>query len=313
MKFRDFFQILRRPSSSRRYAYRVDSSVVDGVGPCRYAQWLHPREGKKEILASHVNGFRKVIQPGDFCIDVGAHSGDSTIPMAMAAGKSGTVLALEPNPFVFHVLEKNARSNRATTHIVPLMAAATVDEGFIEFEYSDAGYCNGGRHENLSVLSHGHVFKLGVFGINLENELRADFADLLPRLAFVKIDAEGYDLRVLQSIQGILREFSPHIKCEVFKKTPRKYRLDLLTLLSNLNYRVYRIEDEPITAGQEVIADNCEAWDHYDVFCVPGTVRRNQALRNYPKIPCSGPSPKQHYAQANMRRGEIANGKGADP
>ena len=34
---------------------------------------------------------------------IGAHIGDTTLPIALAAGKKGFVLALEPNPYVFHV------------------------------------------------------------------------------------------------------------------------------------------------------------------------------------------------------------------
>ncbi len=69
--------------------------------------------------------------------------------MALAVGRSGCVLALEPNPFVYHVLEKNARANRSAANIIPMMAAATEKEGFMQFAYSDSGFCNGGRHEDI--------------------------------------------------------------------------------------------------------------------------------------------------------------------
>ena len=38
------------------------------------------------------------------------------------------------------------------------MAGASDVEGFVTFEYSDSGYCNGSRHEGMSVLKHGHAW-----------------------------------------------------------------------------------------------------------------------------------------------------------
>src|SRR6185295_7687850 len=102
------------------------------------------------------------LQPGDIAIDIGAHTGDSTLPMALAVGPAGTVFALGPNPYVFKVLEKNAGLNPSATHIVPLMFAAMPEDGEFEFEYSDEGYCNGGFHQGISRWTHGHFSKLRV-------------------------------------------------------------------------------------------------------------------------------------------------------
>ena len=108
---------------------------------------------RKPVLNGE-NNFRE----GNFCIDIGAHTGNSTFPMALAGGNSGCALVLESNPFVYHVLEKNARANTHITNIKTMMAAANADEGFLKFEYSDSGFCNGGRHANISAFKHGHPF-----------------------------------------------------------------------------------------------------------------------------------------------------------
>jgi len=49
--------------------------------------------------------------------------------MALAVGASGTVFALEPNPYVFRVLETTAGLNPTKAHIVPLMCAAMPADG----------------------------------------------------------------------------------------------------------------------------------------------------------------------------------------
>lgn len=88
--------------------------------------------------------FRQYSKSSGLAIDIGAHTGDTTVPMALAIGPKGTVLAFEPNPHVFRVLQKNSELNRSKTNIVPLCFAATDHDGEFEFNYSDASYCNGG-------------------------------------------------------------------------------------------------------------------------------------------------------------------------
>src|SRR5262245_27638099 len=73
-------------------------------GRVEFAQWLHPFDRPTVISQASVDGVRRFVQPGDFAIDIGAHSGDTTVPMALAAGSTGCTLALEPNPHVFKIL-----------------------------------------------------------------------------------------------------------------------------------------------------------------------------------------------------------------
>lgn len=73
--------------------------------------------------------------------------------MVIATGLKGLTIALEPNPFFYHVLEKNVRANRKIANIQTIMAAAAPKECFMQFEYSDAGFCNGGRPKGISVLN----------------------------------------------------------------------------------------------------------------------------------------------------------------
>jgi len=244
---------------------------IKNIGPVKYAQWLHPNVSEQIINTDLVDNYREYIKEGDFCIDIGAHCGDTSLPMGLAAGKAGCVLALEPNPFVYPVLEKTARSNSHIANIKTIMAAAGLKEGFMEFEYSDSGFCNGGRHENISALKHGHAFNQTVFAINLEQELKSDYAAFLPKLSFIKIDSEGYDLYILQSIQGVVDEFRPVIKAEVFKKTDYNYRNQLLNFLLDRDYAVFKISSEPVAKGEPLTHNNIDVGTHYDILALPNT------------------------------------------
>ena len=100
------------------YGYDVRQFNLPRDGAIRYAQWQHPYDLPKVITQPAVDAIRQFVSPGDFVIDVGAHSGDTTIPMALAAGQGGCTLALEPNPYVYKVLVANAALNLAATNIV---------------------------------------------------------------------------------------------------------------------------------------------------------------------------------------------------
>ena len=269
MKLKEYFYLLGLKPREKRYGSQVKQFNLESIGLVDYAQWKHPAESDKYIGETDVNYLKTFLNDGDFCIDIGAHSGDTTVPMALAVGKSGFVLALEPNPFVFPVLNKNASLNKNYTNIFPLMIAATEKDGDIEFEYSDSGFCNGGLHKNISRWKHGHAFNLTVTGLNLSSLLHDKFSDKLPNLRFIKVDAEGYDLSILKSISDIIEEYKPLIKAEIFKQTDNTYREAMFSFFSEKGYNLYKVEDDTNYKGKELSITDMIKWPHYDIFCVP--------------------------------------------
>lgn len=270
MKFKTLFHLMGLKPRTREYGYKIRTFDLPREGQVEYAQWQHPKDLAEDLRQQEVDLLREFIQPGDVAIDVGAHTGDSTLPIALAAGSEGQVLALEPNPYVYRVLAVNAKLNPDKTSIIALPFAATEEDGPMEFEYSDAGYCNGGRHEGIPMFRHGHAFKLTVQGRNLSKYLHQEHADLLGRLRYIKTDAEGYDATILESIRGIIETARPYIKAEVYKHTNQQQRVRLLQLLTDMDYHVRRIVGPTQYFGEPVTSDNVCDWRHYDVLCIPG-------------------------------------------
>jgi len=269
MKLKSFFEVLGFRGKPKRYGCTVKTFDFKWLPqPIRYAQWLHPKESPKTLSEIEVSDYRKFLQEGDFCIDIGAHSGDSALPMAVAVGNEGMVLALEPNPYVYFLLEKTVRLNRGVLNIFPIMAAAARDSGYMTFEYSDSGFCNGGRHEGISILRHGHAFKQEVVTINLADELRECFSKELPRLKFIKVDTEGFDLQVLKSLVDIIDQYRPYIKAEVYTKLTRQQRENLLKFLLERGYELYKVNEDAMR-GAKIGVEDAMKWRNYDVFCVP--------------------------------------------
>jgi FkbM family methyltransferase len=269
MKLKEFFFLLGMQPEPRVYGYKINTFDLAEYGKVDYAQWLHPHEEEQILSLDAVHQINKFLSPGDVAIDIGAHTGDSTIAIALSVGKCGCVFALEPNRYVFPVLKKNAELNPDKTNIVPLMFAATTADGDYEFEYSDAGFCNGGLYPGISKWKHGHAYKLKVEGRNLQSFLSNHYPDMVNRVRYIKVDTEGNDLEVLQGISGLIREQKPYIKAEVFKMTNAEQRRNLLKFLKDHEYRVHLIESDLNYLGDLVTDENLMKWLHYDIFCVP--------------------------------------------
>ena len=269
MKLKEIFYLLGLKPRPRSYGFEVLSVDLPTDGRVAYARWLHPKEQRKTITQAEVDELRRFLSVGDVAVDIGAHTGDTALPIALAVGKSGCVLALEPNQYVFPVLAKNAELNSDKTRIIPLMIAATPSDAALEFEYSDPGFCNGGRHTGLSRWQHGHAFNLTVQGRNLLALLRREYAELLPRIRYIKIDAEGYDGTIIESLAEWLRVQRPYLRVEVFSRSTVAQRRQLYQIVAGLGYELYRITDLTNYRGSRIGEPEMVADAGFDIFCVP--------------------------------------------
>ena len=273
LKAKEFIYLLGLKPKPQTYGFVIETHDLAREGRIEVARWLHP--GAYRIAAAQVQAvvdqLRRFLRAGDVAIDIGAHTGDTTIPIALAVGPSGVVLALEPNPYVFPVLERTAALNPDKTHIVPLNFAAMRTDGTYEFQYGEAGYCNGGFHEGMSRWLHGSAFPVRVQGRNLQAFLQERHADLIPRLRLIKVDAEGFDLAVLQTLEQLIRSRRPYLQVEMFslRKSSPAYRRQLYDFLAGHGYDVHRMDGSEGLVRELVTPANLMEWNVYDVFCVP--------------------------------------------
>jgi FkbM family methyltransferase len=268
MKFKELFYYLGYRPRTREYTFELDRFELPRDGRVEFARWRHPKQRRGEIRQASVDGVRAFLREGEVGIDIGAHTGDTTIPMALAAGPTGAVFALEPNPYVFKVLLANAALNRTKTNIYPLMFAATEEDGEYDFQYSDPGFCNGGYLDGLSSRQHAHFFTLPVVGRNLLDYLRREFPECVDRITYVKIDTEGYDRSVTASLKALLTANRPYLRTEIYKRTDRLQREGYYNDLRALGYRVHKFHSEEDHAGQPLSRDDMMSWEHFDVFAV---------------------------------------------
>jgi FkbM family methyltransferase len=268
VKLRDLPSAFGRPAPVREYPHEIVTFALPTDGDVRFARWQHPGESPKVVTQESVGALRTFLREGDVALDIGAHTGDSTLPIALAVGPRGVVFALEPNPYVYRVLAVNATLNPQHARIEPLMFAAMPSDGQFEFEYSDSGYCNGGFHDGISRWTHGHFHRLRVEGRHLATYLQAHAADALPRLRYIKIDTEGFDRAVVQSMAGLIAATRPYIKTEIYKHVSAGERDAYDADLRRLGYRLFKCEETEYR-GVELVPGDFKRWKHFDVFAVP--------------------------------------------
>jgi FkbM family methyltransferase len=260
----------------REYGYEIKSFQLQEVGRVDYAQWLHPFEGPKEITDAQIAFYRRLASPGSLIIDVGAHTGDTTVPMGLASGPEGLVLGLEPNPYVFKILEKNASLNPGKMKLVPLPFAATPADGTFTFHYSDASFCNGGYLSQLEGQASDHNYELEVTGKDFDRYLRTHYADWLPRLELLKVDAEGFDKDILENLSGIIAEYRPSIMAECYNKLTGAERKELYRAIARHGYTVYLNDTDYLREGFvaeadwiELTAETMDRQRHFEIVAIP--------------------------------------------
>jgi hypothetical protein len=122
----------------------------------------------------------------------------------------------------------------------------------------------------MSKWTHGHPFKLAVQGKNLHALLKEKYAGLIPGIQFIKIDTEGYEPVVLQSLSSLIAHCKPFLKVEVYRKLDDAQRRVLYRSIAEHGYTIHKIADDGDYFGQVLTEDDLSKWRHFDIFCVPG-------------------------------------------
>lgn len=270
MKPREIFYGLGLRPHARCFGFHVTHVDLGNEGNIDFAVWDHPRYKLPHFQPRCVDALREFLSPGDFAVDVGAHVGDSTLPIALAVGVTGGVFGLEPNPYVYGVLQANAALNSTKTRIYPVMFAAMPEDGEYEFQYSDPGFCNGGLHAGVGKWQHSHFFKLHVCGRNFMTYLKQSYPTVLPKIRYIKIDAEGADPVVAKSMSDLLSTNRPYLKSEIYKHLSPDRRIAYFRWLRGLGYVVHRWKSDEDYFGPVLTEQDMQRWRHFDIFAVPG-------------------------------------------
>lgn len=185
---------------------------------------------------------------GSVFLDVGAHIGYYSIKAAARVGKTGRVLAFEPNPETLRLLRDNVAANHAANILVEPIACT-------DRERQLTLYASAGFNTCMSSLSRENAditYKEAPRAYSVRGRAIDDVVSdrKLTRVDAVKIDVEGAEVSVLRGAVETLQRFHPKLVVEIvpeqlasFKTTPD----DVIAIIRNGGYNHSRPRIPPPT------------------------------------------------------------------
>jgi len=211
-----------------------------------HGELAHER-GTKEILGL-------VLSDGAAFVDVGANVGYYTRMAARIVGPNGKVLAFEPLPTAYQLLQRNSAD---LVNVLALQSALGDRSGTVPFYVHPSG-------DQSSTMNMGDAQEQ----IRVEIKTLDSMTGQFDRVDFIKIDVEGSELQVLQGGKETIERFEPVIQFEFLPKYQDAYDLrfadfqDFFRTFSKAHYEVFRVSREihgellaPVTAeGSDMLA-----------------------------------------------------------
>lgn len=133
-------------------------------------------------------------KPGDLVFDIGAHCGVSTYALSRAVGEGGRVVAFEPDPANYELLLRNI-ARHGLNNVTALRIAVAPTQGEADF-YAEGTFG--------SVLATDSARSTMGSAVTIDTLTLADACRRFGTPAFVKMDIEGSEVRVLEASRDLL-------------------------------------------------------------------------------------------------------------
>jgi FkbM family methyltransferase len=187
----------------------------------------------KEDVEPEMAALHSLVTPGQIVVDIGANVGFYTKRLSHLVGPSGRVLSFEPISENFKILDRVVRKGHLAN--VQLFSFALDREAGVQemvipdrsdftgfYQARLAGSQDFGRRQQVIVTSL--------------DQLWNDRA--LPPINFIKCDAEGNELRILQGGIELLKRSHPSLLLEIQPRTSA----DVFDLLHGLGYKSFVLD-----------------------------------------------------------------------
>lgn len=189
------------------------------------------------------------LRSGDIVIEVGANVGAHTLVMSRIVGRTGRVYAFEPTDFAMLKLKRNVELNKEFSENITLLQNIVTNG---ELSLPRIGIRSSWKldSESSSVYAEECSFSEPVSIDYFIDEYGID------KLSLIKIDTDGYDLKVLQGAQSALSVFRPVVFIELCQYTLMEQGdsvQGIFNLLTNIGYTGYFEDGRKITSVEEVL------------------------------------------------------------
>jgi FkbM family methyltransferase len=166
-----------------------------------------------------IREFEEHVVRGTTALDVGAHIGSLTVPLARLVGPEGRVYAFEPQKHVYRELVHNLRLNELS-NAIPLRFAVSSEPRIIEM--------------TPIVIDDGWV-RVGEGGDKAEARTIDSFG--FSNVSVIKIDFEFHEVEVLKGAEETINAFHPVIFAEIGRQNLKVAE----TMLAGWGYSLQRL------------------------------------------------------------------------
>ncbi len=197
----------------------------------------------------------QLCQPDFIVLDIGANIGFTLLKLSQLAN-NGKVIGFEPDPYNFSVCSKNIEQNNFRNALV-LNVGLGCEEGIFNMEVR-APSNRGGNRVTLDPYKNGikvHIKKL--------DEYMADL--MVDKVHLIKIDVEGYELKVLKGAEKTLKTFQPILFIELDNNNlmdQADSAGDLIDFLIGVGYKSFIRAETGETVNIHTNFSNC----HFDII-----------------------------------------------
>lgn len=174
------------------------------------------------------------VLPGMTAFDLGAHGGFFTLLLSKAVGRKGKVIAFEPLPANFRVLEENVRLN-STENVTVERQAVTSQTGQFRLDVPALeSSLLAGPYQDDDERGRTLVAATSLDEYVFQKEIRVDF---------IKIDVEGAEDDVLRGARRTLETFHPMMVIELHNLENEYGRHPAVADLPKLGYELQRLSE----------------------------------------------------------------------
>lgn len=182
-----------------------------------------------------------LVKPNSVVWDVGANVGLFSFCASALAGRSGFVLAVEPDLWLAHLIARSSdqlKSHRfVCSDVKSLCVSISCSNRISELEIAERA-----RASNHLIDAVGSTQADGSRNVQLSASVTLDFLlDYFPAPSVLKIDVETHEAEVLKGAERLLREVRPTIWCEVSHENSE----EVTDLLQRAKYDLYSAESQP--------------------------------------------------------------------
>ncbi len=188
---------------------------------------------QQDWFEDEISFIRKIIKPGDKVIDIGANYGLYTLSMAVKIGESGKIWAFEPTSYVSECLAKSITENNLN-NIELIKAGLSDHNGTAKFFTSPNSELNSLHPEDNAVGNYETIELITLDDCAEKFNWKA--------VDFIKLDAEGEEINIVNGGRNVLTALSPLIMFEL--KHGKNLNLPLIEKFDEYGYKSYYLISE---------------------------------------------------------------------